>query len=114
MREFGSAKRLPAAPAVNSSAPIDAAWPTQIVVTSAFYGRNCRRSLAAGFNRICAGLGACRRFRRARVGLRGSRFGLVGFGVGGAQSFDFFGFQLCGSDDEIKGLLLSNLLFDAI
>jgi hypothetical protein len=34
MRECGSAKRLPFAPAASSTAPIEAAWPTQIVLTS--------------------------------------------------------------------------------
>jgi len=34
MRELGSAKRLPGVPAARSTAPIDAAWPTQIVCTS--------------------------------------------------------------------------------
>ena len=34
MREFGRAKRLPLAPAASRTAPIDAAWPMQIVATS--------------------------------------------------------------------------------
>ena len=34
MREFGSAKRLPAVPAASRTAPIEAACPTQIVCTS--------------------------------------------------------------------------------
>ena len=33
MRLFGSEKRRPAAPAVNSSAPIEAAWPMHMVAT---------------------------------------------------------------------------------
>ena len=36
MRECGSAKRLPLAPAVRSSAPIEAACPMQIVEMSGF------------------------------------------------------------------------------
>jgi hypothetical protein len=31
MREFGSAKRLSGVPAASSTAPMEAAWPTQIV-----------------------------------------------------------------------------------
>ena len=34
MREFGSANRFPFVPAVSRSAPIEAHWPMQIVVTS--------------------------------------------------------------------------------
>ena len=34
MRAWGSAKRLPLAPAVSSSAPMLAAWPMQMVETS--------------------------------------------------------------------------------
>ena len=34
MRELGSANRLPLVPAARSTAPIDAAWPTQMVCTS--------------------------------------------------------------------------------
>ena len=35
-RECGSAERLPAVPAVSSTAPIEAASPVQIVATSQF------------------------------------------------------------------------------
>ena len=34
MRELGSAKRLPFVPAASSTAPMEAAWPTQMVCTS--------------------------------------------------------------------------------
>ena len=34
IRECGRAKRLPLAPAQSKSAPMDAAWPTQIVATA--------------------------------------------------------------------------------
>ncbi len=36
MREFGSAERLPSAPAESRNAPIEAAIPMQIVATGAF------------------------------------------------------------------------------
>ena len=36
IREWGRAKRLPLAPAHRSSAPIEAAWPMQIVEMAGF------------------------------------------------------------------------------
>ncbi len=45
MREFGSAIRLPCAPPVSSSEPIDIATPTQIVDTSGLM--NCIVSYTA-------------------------------------------------------------------
>ena len=36
IRLFGRAKRLPVAPAASRTAPIEAAWPMQMVLTGAF------------------------------------------------------------------------------